>query len=921
MTGSEVRKQFLDFFTEKKHPVSASDSLVPAADPTLLFTGAGMNQFKDYFLGVKKDLKRAASCQKCFRTGDVDQVGKTASHLTFFEMLGNFSFGDYFKSEAIRWGWEFMTQRLELPPERLWASVYEEDDEAAQIWAKEIGLPKERIVRFGAKDNFWPSDAPTQGPNGPCGPCSEIYYDYGRSAPGKTCPNPDRCSPACSCGRFVEIWNLVFTQFDRQPDGSLAPLPSKNIDTGMGLERLTAVMQGKASVFETDLFCPMVEALADLLRDAGAKPVSQAQRPLAYAIVDHVRALTFLIADGVVPSNDGRGYVLRMLLRRAARHGIGLGLKDPFLYRLVPVVTQVMEKAYPELTERRESIARAVLTEEERFHRMLAEKIPLLLGQIQKIKQGKGSRQDQAAQLVEAGARFYDTHGLSYEEIAEACQKEKLTPPERGDFDKAVATLQADSKAKSRFEGDIFAGDEIAELAHQVAQSTPFLGYDKLTLKTNVVGLIQGTQLVETVKGPDEVGIILDRSVFYGEAGGQIGDAGTLEGPQGKLQVLDVQWVGNVLLHRAMLTEGKIAVGDPVKAQVDAARRHKVAQNHTATHLLHAALRRVVGSHVVQAGSLVASDHLRFDFSHGQALSASQRESVESLANEWIEARYAVSIRQMPLTAARAAGALALFGEKYSDQVRVVSIGEVSKELCGGTHLHATDEVGFLTIVEEGSVAAGMRRIKALSNQVALDEHKAETAARQEEIERLRKRTGKSPGKKAKAGLRKTGSALQRLAAFKAERAEQEEEIDQLKGKIKDQESEQRRREVEGAHEKAEALLDGKMEIGLITFVGEKLEEPMQHAVLRSMADAIRKKESKAIIFLSDQNGFCVAVSSDEAQQAGVLADEMLKLAAEIAGGSGGGRANMAQGRIQDPSKFQQVRTRLQEYIQEKVQA
>jgi len=574
MKSSQLRKEFLEFFRSKGHAVVPSDSLIPANDPSLLFTGAGMNQFKDYFLGIRREMKRAASCQKCFRTGDVEQVGQTAGHLTFFEMLGSFSFGDYFKKEAILWSWEFMTRRMKSPAERLWVSVYEQDEEAAALWAKEVKLPAERIVRFGAKDNFWPSNAPADGPNGPCGPCSEIYYDTQRCWVGKVCPNPDDCRPGCPCGRFVEVWNLVFTQYDRQPDGKLAPLPAPNIDTGMGLERLAAVMQDKMSVFETDLFAPVVEELEAVRSMSSSRNLSSApteergsdspfrgndepgtvspsassgqalsnrDRTPVYAVADHVRALTFLIGDGVVPSNDGRGYVLRMLLRKAVRVGRAIGLEKPFLFRLSPVVVKVMGEAYPELVQRRELIAQVILAEEERFFQMLEEKLPLLEAEIA----GKRS----SGMDAQTAARFYDTHGLSYEEIAEVSRKHSVRMPDKQEFEKALTALQAQSKSSSSF-GAIFSKDALAELL-SAKPPTEFLGYGHdLTAQVKVLALVQENRSVQEAKAPAAVNVILDRSPFYGEAGGQVGDAGLLVGPEGEVKVVDTQWAGSVLVHR-----------------------------------------------------------------------------------------------------------------------------------------------------------------------------------------------------------------------------------------------------------------------------------------------------------------------------------------------------------------------------------
>lgn len=881
MKGAELRKRFLDFFKRQDHPILPSASLIPAADPTLLFTGAGMNPLKDYFLGLKHDLKKAASCQKCFRTGDLEKVGQTPSHLTFFEMLGNFSFGDYFKKEAIFLAWEFMTKELQISEELIWVSVYREDPEAVQIWHKEIGLPKERIVPFGAQENFWPSNAPAEGPNGPCGPCSELYYDYGRCLIGKTCPDPDHCTPGCPCGRFIEVWNLVFTQFDRQEGGKLLSLPMKNIDTGMGLERLTAVMQDKMSVFETDLFEPILEAMVHLLRREAPEVLRPDQRSYVYAIADHARALTFLIGDGVIPSNDGRGYVLRMLLRKASRHGRELGLEKPFLYQLVPVVAKVMESGYPDLPLRRESIAKLILAEEERFQENLEEKLPLL----------KEALRGLSALVPAEAARFYDTHGLSYEEIVEVCKKEKVAPPTREDFDKALNALQAKSKTQSGFSGAIWTKDALTEIVAQVSKKTDFVGYELFPhMDAKVIGLIQGKNLVKEAHAPAQVGLILDRSPFYGESGGQVGDAGILEGPEGKLQVNDTQWVGKVLFHEAQLLEGRIAVGNTVSAVVDRQRRRKVAQNHTATHLLHAALRTVLGGHVVQGGSLVAPDHLRFDFSHPNALSSSERESVESLVNAWIEEGLPVSVTQMPIEKARASGALALFGERYEDEVRVVSIGEVSKELCGGTHLSSSREIGLLTLVEEGSVAAGMRRLEALTAQQAFSFLKKESNELKEVASRL------------KASPEQAAQVVEKLIR---QARSLEEQLERL--------------HVEGAHEEAEKLADFGQKVGSFTFFAQKLEGERRHSGLRSFADAIRKRDPEAIIFLADSSGFCVATSSGAAQEKGISAKELFKVSAEVAGGSGGGGPQMAQGKIGDPSQFEQVKERLKQYLKERL--
>ena len=890
MTSAELRKRFLEYFRRQGHTVVPSDSLVPAKDPTLLFTGAGMNQFKEYFLGLKKEMKRAASSQKCFRTGDVENVGRTSSHLTFFEMLGNFSFGDYFKAEAIRFALEFLTHELSIPLNRLWVSVYEEDEEAFRLWTETQNFPRERVVRFGAKDNFWPSNAPKDGPNGPCGPCSEIYYDYQRCVVGKPCPDPKNCKPGCPCGRFVEVWNLVFTQYDRQSDGSLKDLPAKNIDTGMGLERLTAVMQDKMSVFETDLFAPIIEELVRLIQNEVPDEMRKVNPPASlYAIADHVRGLTFLIADGVVPSNDGRGYVLRMLLRKAERAGIGLGLRQSFLNRLVPIVTRIMEEPYPELMHRRESIAKVIWNEEEKFWQTLQEKIPLLKDKIRELLSEKaksmiGSKVE-GGELTkfpfpaEEAAKFYDTHGLSFDEIADVCAEMNVTVPSHEDFEKVLTALQAKSKAASSFAGDIFAKDKLQELLISFKQTTEFVGYSgELSAKAKLVGLIQENRLVNEVKAPALLQVLLDHSPFYGEAGGQVGDAGVIQAAEGQLNVSDTQWVGNLLVHQAQLIEGRVRVNDPVTAMVDPERRRHVSQNHTATHLLHAALRTVLGPHVVQAGSLVAPDHLRFDFSHDRGLSSTQRSSVESLVNEWVKTNLPVSTKQMSLGEARKTGAMSLFGEKYGSTVRVVSIGEVSRELCGGIHLPHSGDVSLFKLVEERAVAAGIRRVKALTNrQVTLYEaqERIESAKREEQL-----------AKKAK---------------------EKELEGELHRGKIKEAQ--------------VEAQKIAPQILGTVSVVFKQLSEPMDHAVLRSFADEIRKTAPEAVIFVTDAQGFCVATTGPAAQKSGISANELLKLAVSAAGGSGGGRAEMAQGKIGDPAKFPDIRQRLEKYILEKAKA
>ncbi len=857
MTGSELRKKFLEFFRGKQHTVVSSDSLVPVNDPSLLFTGAGMNQFKDNFLGVKRDLKRAASCQKCVRTGDVDEVGKTASHLTFFEMLGNFSFGDYFKPEAIAWGWEFLTKELKIPADKLCVSVYESDEEAATIWIEKIGLAPDRIFRFGAKDNFWPSNAPADGPNGPCGPCSEIYFDYGRSLPGKTCPDAKRCNPACKCGRFVEVWNLVFTQFDRQPDGSLPPLPAKNIDTGMGLERLAAVMQDKMAVFETDLFAPIV---AEVEKNRRSSTSSERTEPgmvslSNHVIADHARALTFLIGDGVIPSNEKRGYVVRKLLRKAVGAGRTIGIKKPFLHTLIPTVIQIMKDAYPELESRQNAIARTILAEEERFIQTLEQKMPLLEEEIRSLKD-KRLPADRAA-------RFYDTNGLPYELIAERCRQENVKPPSEADFEKALEELQVKSRSASGFSKDIFAKDKLAELLASMPQ-TEFLGYKEVPYDSaKIISIVINGKIFDETSDKVSLEVVLDRTPFYGESGGQVGDTGLINTRDAELRVTDTQWVGKVLVHRAELVSGKIRKGDSVSAEVDAVQRQKTARNHTATHLLHAALRKVLGEHVIQAGSLVAPDKLRFDFSHPKALTKEEKRTVEDMVNGWVKSGFSVLVQEMPMEQAKKLGAMALFGEKYSAVVRVVSVGDdVSKELCGGTHLANIGDIGLVKIFAEGSVAAGMRRIEAVTDLKAKSFLEAEAISLAEEKERL------------------------------AQRA-----------KEKEQEAELQREKVKAAPMEANALIERK-KIGTITIKNKIIpiyidQNISNCADLRMIGDiALKQQEQNAEIILSNADGFTICMSGDAVMDV-MPANKIFSIVKQEEGGNGGGGAKISQGKIQ----------------------
>ncbi|MDD5226223.1 MAG: alanine--tRNA ligase [Candidatus Omnitrophica bacterium] len=692
---NDLRKAYLDFFKSKGHTVVASDSLVPQIDPSLLFTGAAMNQFKEYFLGVKKDLKRATTSQKCLRTGDLDEVGRTPFHHSFFEMLGNFSFGDYFKKEAIEWAWEFLTRTLSIPKERLRITVHEKDTEAFEIWHKVIGLPKEWIFLCGDKSNFWPANAPKDGPNGPCGPCSEIYFDQNPKIHG---------TPVDDSGKFAEIWNLVFTQYDRREGGKLVPLANKNIDTGMGLERLACVLQGKASNFEIDIFLPIHAAILQAL---GLKTEKVQTRPL-YTISDHLRAAVFSIADGVVPSNEGRGYVIRKLIRRAIWQAHQLmpeqKLAQPFLFKAVSSVVKVMGEAYPELREAEENIRMVLSQEEERFLRTLEDGLRILRTQLVNYKKD-GSKTVPAETVFE----LYDTFGFPEELTCSIAETEGLAIDHKG-FEKLMEDQRARSKEGSKISGEIFASSGLDKIPASIPATT-FLGYDTLEAKAKI--------LWHKAEGKQAT-VILDQTPFYAESGGQVGDQGVIEGQGLKLKVVDTKKLDKYFLHQAEVLEGTVKDGAAVNAIVECSFRQSIMRNHTATHLLHAALRTTLGSSVRQLGSLVAPDRLRFDFSFGRAVTPEELRTIERAANDQILQNRPVHKESKNLEDAKKEGALAFFGDKYGDKVRMISIPQFSKELCGGTHCDRTGEIGMLIITGESSVASGVRRIEAVTGAHAL---------------------------------------------------------------------------------------------------------------------------------------------------------------------------------------------------------
>ncbi len=695
MKTSEIRKSFLDYFKAKNHPVVKSDSLVPQNDPSVLFTGAGMNQFKDYFLGVKTDLSRAASVQKCLRTGDLDEVGKTPYHHSFFEMLGNFSFGDYFKEEAIAWAWEYLTRVLGISRDRLCVSVYEKDREALEIWEKKVGIDRNLIALMGDETNFWPSNAPQNGPNGPCGPCSEIYFDQ----TGENILPGDVWSKD-QTGRFAEIWNLVFTQYDRQSDGSLSALKKKNIDTGMGLERLACVLQQKKTNFEIDIFEPILRALKDRHRHLDLSKTAK-----THAVADHARAVAVAITDGAIPSNDGRGYVVRKLIRRAIWQGRSAGMNSPILLPLIPVIIETLEDAYPELRAAEKSVQEVVGAEERRFTETLDKGIQVLSKLLDEAIQKK-----QQTLSGDDVFRLYDTYGFP-DEMTKIIASERGIRIDETRFNELLEQQRRRAKAATKMSDSIFVASEIEKEIAGIPE-TEFNGYE--THKT-------GSRVLWTRLSDSQGIIALDRTPFYPEGGGQAGDSGKITADEFEFAVTDTQKKGKVILHYGELTRGKVRKDVECSAEIDLKRRNAIKRNHTATHLLQAALRQILGQHVRQVGSLVNEEKLRFDFAHGKALNKNELKKIEQWVNEAIMDNIQVGIRQESYEQAAKAGALAFFGEKYSDRVRVVEMPGKTKELCGGTHCRFSGEIGAFLIASESSVGSGTRRIEALTGQNALD--------------------------------------------------------------------------------------------------------------------------------------------------------------------------------------------------------
>ena len=858
-TVDQIRTMYLDFFASKDHRILPSASLVPHGDPTLLLTVAGMVPFKRFFLGLEKPTApRVATSQKCIRTGDIENVGKTDRHGTFFEMLGNFSFGDYFKKEIIPWSWEFVTNHLQLPADKLWVTIYLDDDEAFEIWHKDVGVPAERIVRLGKEDNFWETGS------GPCGPCSEIHIDRGVEF---GCGDPN-CKPGCECERYLEFWNLVFIQFHQEGD-TYTPLEKKSIDTGMGLERVAALLQGKDSIFEIDNLRPILDGVGKL---AGVAYGDSSEIDMSLRVItDHLRAVTFLVADGVLPSNEGRGYVLRRLLRRAIRHGRLLNIEDAFVAPVVDLVIEQMQGAYPELIERKDYIFNVVGLEEKRFKETLEQGLKLLQ---EIVDQAKAEGKTEIA--GKDAFQLYDTFGFPLDLTREILEKDGLTVDEDS-FQQAMEA-QRERARKSRTAHGYLDSSLKAYQELEGVVSTEFVGYESSSSDAQILGIIVGEHSVDRAKQGDEVAIILDRTPFYAEGGGQVADLGRIETETGVVSITDVRTpIKGIVSHFGKVEEGYVATASSGRAEIGIEHRLETARHHTATHLLHRALKDILGDHVNQAGSYVGPERLRFDFTHFQALSVEELEAIEAQVNREILKNSAVVPTITDLEDAKKQGAMALFGEKYENEVRMVQVGEDSLELCGGTHVDATGEIGVFKILSEGSVAAGVRRIEAVAGAEALAHIRAQDAILQELQAQLQVQAEQLPEQLKR--LVETNRALER-------------EISDLK-----------KQNILGALDQliASAEKVGDSSIIVAEVDAEDAED------LRTLGDSIRDRlDSVAILLGSRSNGKVLLLSmiSKSLTQAGLHAGNAVKNAAKICGGGGGGRPDMAQAGGRLPEKL-----------------
>nr|WP_320115074.1 alanine--tRNA ligase [uncultured Desulfuromonas sp.] len=864
LTANEIRARFIQYFEKNGHRAVPSSSLIPHNDPTLLFTNAGMNQFKDLFLGAEtRDYVRATSAQKCVRAGgkhnDLENVGRTARHHTFFEMLGNFSFGDYFKQDAIRFGWEFLTKEMKLPVEDLWVSVYEDDDEAYNIWRDEIGVREERILRLGEKDNFW-----AMGDTGPCGPCSEIHIDQGEAM---TC-GPDCALGVCDCDRFLELWNLVFMQYERSADGTLSPLPKPSIDTGMGLERITAVVQGVKSNYDTDLLRSIIAHIEQL---AGKTYGDNEEADVSMRVIaDHSRATAFLIADGVLPSNEGRGYVLRRIMRRAARHAKMLGFEDPVLFKTAMFVMESMKEAYPELEERLDYVAKVVKNEEERFIQTLGNGLRILNDEIDSLK-AKG----QSVIPGDTVFRLYDTYGFPVDLTADIVEGQNFTLDEAG-FERCMEQQRQKARENWKGSGEEGIGAVYKQLAEQ-GMSCEFTGYDKFDDFGTVLALLKDGQQVDSASAGDAVEIITSITPFYGESGGQSGDSGTLCGEGVKASISEtLKPLPNLHVHVATIDEGTLSVGQAAELHVNVEQRTACALNHSATHILQAVLCEVLGDHVKQAGSQVTPDRLRFDFIHFSAMTPEEIQQVEDKVNQRIRDNAGVMTDVMNTDEAVKAGATALFGEKYGDSVRVVRMGEFSMELCGGTHVDATGNIGLFKIVQESGIAAGVRRIEAVTGSGALN-----TVRQQEQM----------IGDLAALVKSDPSQLTTRLKKLMEHQKELERQVSTLEDRL--------------SADRAGNLMDQVQTIGDVKLLAVRIDN-LDGKQLREQADKLRDQLQSGVIVLGGVNdgkvALLVSVTKDLTDT--LKAGNLIKPLAEMVGGRGGGRPDMAQAGGSQPEQL-----------------
>ena len=850
--ANDIRRRFLDFFNRRGHEVVASSPLVPANDPTLLFTNAGMVQFKEVFLGLEqRACARAVTAQRCVRAGgkhnDLENVGYTARHHTFFEMLGNFSFGDYFKEQAIHYAWEFLTGELAIPEEKLWVTVFHDDADAEAIWLEQVGVDKDRFSRCGEKDNFW-----SMGDTGPCGPCSEIFYDYGADVPGGPPGSAEQDGD-----RYVEIWNLVFMEFNRDAQGAMHPLPKPSVDTGLGLERTAALLQGVRNNYETDLFRPLIDAVQSLAGDSATDLVS------TRVIADHIRSCAFLVADGVIPANEGRGYVLRRIIRRALRHGSKLGLNEPFFHKLVGPLDSIMGEACPELSRAREFVTNTLKQEEERFAETLEQGLKHLEAAVGALASGTIPG--------EVVFKLYDTYGFPVDLTADIARERSLKLDLEG-FEECMEEQRQRAREANRFAADISALPDLK------SHATGFEGYDALRVTGRVTALLQDNQVVERIEEDQSGGVVLDQTPFYAESGGQIGDRGELVSETGVFTVEDTQKQGNAHVHLGRVNSGTLQTGQEVTAQVDSATRINTVRNHSATHLLHAALREVLGEHVTQQGSLVAPDRLRFDFSHPEPVSEQQLLDIERLVNRKILENIDTEIRLMPLDEALKSGAMSLFGEKYDEQVRVLKIGgDFSVELCGGTHVARAGDIGLFKFIAETGIAAGIRRVEAVTGLGALALVEAEEA-QLAELARLLK----SDRNKLATRLEQVLENSRRL----------EKELEQVKGKMAS---------------RAGAELGEQAELVNGIHVLARNMDGADPKTLRDTVDQLKSKLGTAVIVLGtvkgDKVSLVAGVTKDSTDR--VQAGELINFVAQQVGGKGGGRPDLAQAGGNDPSALQ----------------